>query len=82
MINVKVKKLTFEVLIQYQTLDLSIAFAGGWVQLNGIAFDVETARTLLALDPVDADDRLLEEIWPDDLVGTAVRPHSHVFPQI
>ena len=68
-------------MIQYQTLDLSIAFAGGWVQLNGIAFDVETARTLLALDPVDADDRLLEEIWPDDLVGTAVRPHSHVFPQ-
>ena len=65
----------------HREVNLSIAFAGFWIQHDGVALDVERARALLALYPVNADDGVLEKVRPDDLVLAAVCPHSHVFPQ-
>ena len=61
--------------------NLSITFAGLGIELKVTAFSVEGAGALLALDPVDAHNRVVFKVGPDDLILATICPHSLVFSQ-
>ena len=64
--------------------NLSVAFAALWIQHNFVfsASDVEGSRALVIGDPLDALNRVLQEIWPYDLAVGARGEVSAVIREV